>query len=122
MKLDHINLTVRDVVRASTFLKKHFGYRDLFENNNAGMVALENGSGLSVLLMKGSSASYPEYFHIGFDAETQESVDAFYKKLVADSMEIDPPQQEAWGSYTFNFKIPGGDFTVEVACAAGAWD
>lgn len=121
MKLDHINLTVSDVVKASSFLKKHFGYRDMFEDNNAGMVALEDGSGLSVLLMKGSNANYPKYFHVGFDVETEENVNAFHQKLVADGMEIDPPEQEAWGSYTFNFKIPGGDFTIEVACTTGDW-
>ena len=121
MKLDHINLTVENVVEASTFLKKHFGYQDIFEDNNAGMAGLEDGSGLSVLLMKGSSASYPKYFHVGFDVETEENVNAFHEKLVADGMKISPPEQEAWGSYTFHFKIPGGDFTIEVACMAGDW-
>ncbi len=121
MRLDHINLTVENVVEASNFLKKHFGYRDIFEDNNAGMAALEDGSGLNVLLMKGSNASYPKYFHVGFDAETEENVNAFHQKLVADGMEIDPPEHEAWGSYTFNFKCPGGDFTIEVACATGDW-
>ena len=121
MKLDHINLSVRDVVEASGFLKRHFGYRDLFEDNNAGMVALEDGSGLSVLLMKGAHATYPKYFHIGFDVETTDRVDAMHAALVADGMEIEAPHEVAWGSYTFHFTVPGGDFTIEVACATGEW-
>ena len=118
MKLDHINLTVRDVAAASSFLRKHFGYRDLFEDGDAGMVALEDGSGLAVLLMKGAQASYPKMFHVGFDVETQEGVDAVHRALVADGMEIEPPTRVPWGAYTFHFTIPGGDFTIEVACAA----
>jgi lactoylglutathione lyase len=118
MKLDHINLTVSNVVEASTFLKKHFGYHDVFEDNNAGMAALSDGSDIHVLLMKGSNASYPRYFHIGFDPGTEAGVNAVYERLKADGMEIDPPRHRQWNSYTFNFKCPGGEFFLEVACAS----
>ncbi len=118
MKLDHINLTVGNVVEASTFLKKHFDYKDIFDDNNAGMAALSDGSAIHILLMKGSSGTYPKYFHIGFDMGTEENVMTMYERLKNDSVEIDPPEYTAWGSYTFNFKCPGGDFTIEVACAS----
>ncbi len=118
MKLDHINLTVGNVIKASTFLKKHFGYKDIFDDNNAGMAALGDGSDMHILLMKGSSATYPKYFHIGFDMETESNVTTMYERLKNDGMEIDPPEHTAWGSYTFNFKCPGNDFTIEVACAS----
>ncbi|MGL4609839.1 MAG: VOC family protein [Trueperaceae bacterium] len=118
MKLDHINLTVSDVIKASTFLKKHLGYKDVFDDNNAGMAALSDGSGMHVLLMKGSRATYPKYFHIGFDMETEANVSAVYDRLKADGIETNPPEHTAWGSWTFNFKCPGSDFTIEVACAS----
>jgi lactoylglutathione lyase len=118
MKLDHINLTVRNVVEASTFLKEHFNYKDVFEDNNAGMAALSDGSDVHILLMKGSRATYPKYFHIGFDMETEINVNAMYERLKDDGMEIEPPEHTAWGSWTFNFKCPGSDFTIEVACAS----
>ena len=118
MKLDHINLTVSNVTEASTFLKKYFGYEDIFEDNNAGMAALSDGSGLHVLLMKGSNSSYPKYFHIGFDMETESNVNAMHERLKNNGMELEPPEHTAWGSYTFNFKCPGGDFIIEVACAS----
>jgi lactoylglutathione lyase len=120
MKLDHINLTVHNVTEASTFLKKHFGYKDIFEDNNAGMAALSNGSDLNILLMKGSKATYPKYFHIGFDLETEANVTAMYQRLEGDGIKTDPPEHTAWGSYTFNFKCPGGDFIIEVACSSEA--
>lgn len=119
MKLDHINLTVSDVLKASAFLKKHFGYTDMFEDNNAGMAVLTDGSGMHVNLMKGagSSATYPKYFHIGFDLQTEANVNAVYERLKDDGMEIDPPEH-AWGSWTFHFKCPGADFAIEVACTS----
>lgn len=118
MKLDHINLTVSDVARTSAFLKKHFGYRDMFEDNNAGIAVLEDGSDMHINLMKGSKISYPKNFHIGFDLETEENVNKLYERLVADGIKISKPKHVAWGSYTSNFLCPGGDFSIEIACAS----
>jgi lactoylglutathione lyase len=118
MKLDHINLTVGNVVQAGTFLKKHFGYQDMFEDNNAGMAALDNGSGTHILLMKGAHVSYPKYFHVGFDPGDEAGVNASYDRLKADGIELEHPEHTPWGSYTFNFKCSGGDFIIEVACAS----
>jgi lactoylglutathione lyase len=118
MKLDHVNLTVSNVIEASTFLKKHFGYKDAFDDNNAGMAVLQGEDGMYINLMKGSKATYPKYFHIGFDLETEANVNAVYERLKADGMEIDPPEHVSWGSWTFHFKCPGSDFTIEVACSS----
>lgn len=118
MKLDHINLTVSNVIEASNFLKKHFGYKDFFEDNNAGMAALQGEGEIYINLMKGSKATYPKYFHIGFDMETEANVNAVYERLKADGMEIDPPEHVPWGSWTFHFECPDSDFTIEVACSS----
>lgn len=125
MRLDHINLTVNNVVEASTFLKKHFGYRDLFDDNNAGMATLTDGTELHLNLMKGSKDTYPAFFHIGFDLETEANVTAVYERLTAEGLQIRPPEHTRWGSWTFHFTCPGGHFIIEVACASetadGAW-
>lgn len=125
MKLDHINLTVGNVVEASTFLKKHFGYEDAFEDNNAGMAVLHGDDGMHINLMKGANAAYPKLFHIGFDLETEANVTAAYERLTAEGLQIKPPEHTQWGSWTFHFTCPGGNFIIEVACASetadGAW-
>jgi lactoylglutathione lyase len=118
MKMDHVNLTVHNVPEASAFFKKHFGYRDMFEDNNAGMAVLTDGSDMHVNLMKGSGASYPEYFHIGFDLETEAKVSAMYERLTQDGLQLEPPEHTAWGSWTFHFQCPGAAFIIEVACAS----
>ena len=118
MRLDHINLTVNNVTEASTFLKRHFGYRDMFEDNNAGMATLTDGTEMHLNLMKGSKDSYPDYFHIGFDLETEANVTAVYERLSEAGLELNPPEHTQWGSWTFHFKCPGGNFIIEVACAS----
>jgi lactoylglutathione lyase len=118
MKLDHVNLTVNDVKKASAFFKKHFGYSDYFEDNNSGLSSLTDGSGFYLNLMKGSQDAYPKYFHIGFDLETEANVTAQHKRLVEDGLETTPPEHTPWGVYTFHFTCPGGNFIIEVACAS----
>ena len=115
MKLDHINLTVHDVVEAASFLKKHFAFVDVFDDNTPEITALRVPGGMAVLLMKGSGAAYPKMFHIGFDLETKDAVNAHYERLIQAGIVTDAPDS-GWGSWTFNFKCPGGNFIIEVAC------
>jgi lactoylglutathione lyase len=117
MRIDHINLTVTDVVEVSTFLKKHFGYTDAFEDNNADISVLGDGHGMHINLMRGRKPTYPRAFHIGFDAQTEADVNAVYERLTRDGLAIKPPTH-AWGGYTFHFICPGADFTIEVACVS----
>lgn len=117
MKLDHVNLTVNNVEEASSFLKKHFGYTDAFEDNNTDISVLASDHGTYINLMRGVDPTYPKTFHIGFDAETEAGVNAVYERLTNDGLTIKPPKH-AWGSWTFHFKCPGSDFTIEVACTA----
>lgn len=117
MKLDHINLTVDDVAEASAFLKTYFAYTDAYDDNNADISVLASNHGTYINLMRGTDPTYPKMFHIGFDAQTEAGVNAIYKRLTGDGLTIKPPKH-AWGSWTFSFKCPGSDFTIEVACAS----
>lgn len=117
MHLDHVNLTVNDVEEASAFLKKHFGYTDAFDDNNAFISVLVSKSRTYINLMRGEDPTYPDTFHIGFDAQTETGVNAVYERLTGDGLSIKPPTH-AWGSWTFHFKCPGSNFTIEVACDA----
>ena len=117
MRLDHVNLTVHNVLEASAFLKKHFEYTDVFEDNNEEMAVLMDAYGMHINLMKGKQVTYPKMFHIGFDLETEANVNHVYERLTNEGMDIKPPKH-AWGSWTFHFICPGGDFTIEVACAS----
>lgn len=115
MKLDHINLTVHNVTEASAFFKRHFGYKDAFPDNHADITVLRGDDSTYINLMKGSNVAYPGLFHIGFDLKTEASVNEMYVRLIDDGIKAKPPKH-AWGSWTFHFKCPGGNFNIEVAC------
>ncbi len=117
MRLDHVNLAVSDVREASAFLKKHFGYIDAFEDNNTDISVLASDHGTYINLMRGANPTYPNTFHIGFDAETEANVNAVYERLTQDGLTIKPPRH-AWGSWTFHFTCPGSSFMIEVACTS----
>lgn len=114
MKLNHINLTVTDVVEAEKFLEKYFGLRSqVGGNGDKKFSALFDDDGLVVTLMKtGQPVKYPKTFHIGFIQESEERVNELYERLKADGFDVEPPQRShAW---TFYVNAPGG-FTVEIA-------
>ena len=52
MKLNHLNLTVTDVIETRAFLEKHFGLRG-GEGGNQGMQVVYDDNGLVLTLMKG---------------------------------------------------------------------
>jgi len=116
MKLNHINLTVDDVIATRRFLEKYFGLRPMHDTKeNPGFDMLRDDNGMVITLIKtrnGSTVEYPYTFHIGFIQESEEQVNAINQRLKEDGYEVDPPQR-LHGSWTFYFKCPGG-FTIEV--------
>lgn len=112
MKINHLNLTVSDVLAAESFLATYFGLKSQGGNNS--FKALFDDNGMVLTLMKGKrnvEVKYPETFHIGFIQESEEAVTAMYEWLKADGFDVAPPERNhAWTFYVF---APGG-FTVEI--------
>jgi lactoylglutathione lyase len=112
MKLNHLNLTVTDVVAACDFLERYFGMRRM--GGNAGMAFLSDDDGFVLTLMKTRRAAgniYPGNFHIGFFVESGETVDEVNRCFKEDGFDVAPPEQHH--AYTFYVEAPGG-FTVEL--------
>jgi lactoylglutathione lyase len=109
MKLNHLNLTVTDVLAAGAFLEKYFGLQPT--GGNAGMGFMTGDDGFVLSLMKAGSAVYPANFHIGFFVGTEAEVDAVNQRLKADGYNVAPPERHH--GYTFYVEAPGG-FTVEL--------
>lgn len=110
MKLNHLNLTVTDVMAARDFLQKYFGLRAVGERGES-FAALFDDDGLVLTLMKGESVAYPKTFHIGFGQESEAKVNEMYQRLQEDGFDVTPPQRaHAW---TFYVNAPGG-FRVEI--------
>jgi catechol 2,3-dioxygenase-like lactoylglutathione lyase family enzyme len=116
MKLNHLNLTVNDVVATRQFLEKYFGMRGrLGEKYNPGFDMLTDDNDIVLTLIrcpKGTTVDYPSTFHIGFIQESEERVNEINRRLKEDGYEVDSPAR-IHGSWTFYFTCPGG-FTIEV--------
>src|SRR5262245_47309765 len=112
MKINHLNLTVTDVLAAAGFLEKYFGMRRM--GGNAGMAFLMDDDGFVLTLMRarrGTELKYPANFHIGFGQESEERVNEINRRLKDDGYDVPPPsRQHAW---TFYIDAPGG-ITIEV--------
>jgi lactoylglutathione lyase len=116
MKLNHLNLTVSNVLEAHHFLEKHFGLKGYGNMApRATMSFLSDDNGLVLALFrgpKGTEVTYPAGFHIGFIQESEARVNEINQRLREDGYDVAKPSR-LHGSWTFYFKAPGG-FTVEV--------
>ena len=117
MKLNHLNLTVRDLPAATEFLEKYFGLRKM--GATAGMAFLSDAErpedGFVLTLMKAGKSTkvaYPKTFHIGFFVESNETVDDIHRRLTEDGFEAPAPTRNNH-AYGFYVQAPGG-FTVEL--------
>ena len=116
MKLNHLNLSVTDVVEAHRFLENYFGLRSMGPPNDK-MAGLYDDNDLALVLMRAGKAievKYPASFHIGFRQESEEKVNELNERLKNDGFDV-PPPRKLHGSWAFYFEAPGG-FTIEVAC------
>jgi catechol 2,3-dioxygenase-like lactoylglutathione lyase family enzyme len=111
MKLNHINLTVRDVEANAQFLENYFGMR--YQGGNKGKGFLFDDDNLVLTLMKGreGEVKYPGFFHIGFAQPDEARVDEIHQRLISDGFKAAPPEHSH--GYPFYVDAPGG-FKVEV--------
>ena len=116
MKVNHINLTVSDVVATQELLVSYFGLRPIdAAKANQGFSALFDDDNSVITLIKAGKKEelrYPSTFHIGFIQPSEEKVNEINARLRQDGYEVDPPQR-LHGSWTFYFTAPGG-FVIEV--------
>jgi len=117
MKLNHLNLTVTDVLETYHFLEKHFRlkqYGTRAPSKAMGFMSDDNGLVLALFRGKGGKVSYPPGFHIGFVQESEEQVNQINVGLREDGFKVPKPAR-LHGSWTFYFHAPGG-IRVEVVC------
>jgi hypothetical protein len=119
MVLNHVNLTVNDVITTREFLEKYFGLRPMAgAKANPGFDVLFDDNQYPMILTlircrKGTTVSYPETFHIGFGQPGEEAVNEINRRLKEDGYDVPEPSRQH-GSWTFYFECPGGGFTIEV--------
>jgi len=117
MKLNHLNLTVSNVLEAHHFLEKHFGlksYGEMAPRETMSFLSDDDGMVLALFrVAKGAEVRYPAGFHVGFIQESEERVNEINRQLKEDGYDVPPPSRQH-GSWTFYFTCPGGGFVIEV--------
>lgn len=112
MKLNHLGLTVTDVLAASEFLETYFRLEPVGEKH-PNLSHLQDENGLILSLFRGDKITEPETTHIGFIQASETEVDELYTRFIRDGYKVKPPQQSH--GYTFYLVAPGG-FAVEIVC------
>jgi len=116
MKLNHLNLTVSNVLETHRFFEKYFGLKEFGSlAPSEAMSFLADDNGMVLALMRptgGAEVKYPPGFHVGFVQDSPERVNQINDRLRADGYQVPKPAR-LHGSWTFYFKSPGG-FTIEV--------
>lgn len=112
MKLNHLNLTVSDVVAVSTLFEKHFEFTCVDRKGDNMLVVLYGKDDFILTLMsdtfnKNGSNSYPEAFHFGFILSSEEDVTALYHQLKADGLTIERAPAKIRNSFGFYFHYNG---------------
>jgi catechol 2,3-dioxygenase-like lactoylglutathione lyase family enzyme len=118
MKLNHINLPVKDVTAAREFFETYFGFRsdDIKLNDTLSILRGEDGFTLVVMsekLNQNGNHIYPDAFHIGFFQPTDQDVIAVYERLKAGGVIL--TQEPQLIRKTFGFYFHYQNILIEIA-------
>jgi catechol 2,3-dioxygenase-like lactoylglutathione lyase family enzyme len=116
MKLDHVDLPIKDIASVRAFLERHFGFRCIFTRED-GLCVLLDEDGFAITLSVPSANEVPQYpagFHVGFNADNQDELYEMHGRLVAAGVPIVRPVGDLAGALTFHCLAPE-NLLVEVA-------
>lgn len=118
MKLNHINLPVKDVAAAKIFFETYFDFKAVDIKENDTLSILKGTDGFTLVLMseklnEHGNHVYPDAFHLGFFQETDEDVTLFYQRLKDGGIAVE--QEPRLIRKTFGFYFRFQNILIEVA-------
>lgn len=104
MKLNHINLVVNDVPKATHLFETYFDFR-CTERKGDFIVVLKGKDDFTLVIMadKGGNAVYPQAFHVGFMQENESDVIEVYEALKKGNLITDQEPKKIRDSFGFYF-------------------
>lgn len=117
MRLNHLSLSVPDVVETADFFENYFGFH-CEEIKGDHVIAILKGADDFLLVLtrlKENSPAYPDDFHFGFMLDSPDLVEDVHNRLMADGYEVPDAPRKIRNSYGFYFHIPGG-VMAEISC------
>jgi catechol 2,3-dioxygenase-like lactoylglutathione lyase family enzyme len=116
MKLNHLDLLVRDVPASIVYFERYFGLTALTKKDSKALAVLGDGHGFVLVLQhqEDPGAGYPDGFHLGFLVDDTDSVRALQARARADGIEVSDVIVNGRGTMVY-FTAPEG-YRVEVSC------
>jgi catechol 2,3-dioxygenase-like lactoylglutathione lyase family enzyme len=118
MKLNHLNLTVKDVPAARAFFVEYMQFTSTDSKPNDTLSVLKGNDGFLLVLMnerlnqQGNNA-YPDSFHIGFYLNDEAEVLSLFDKLTAAGITSGQAPQMIRKTFGFYFYLQ--NILVEIA-------
>ncbi len=118
MKLNHINLPVKDVTAARAFFETYFDFRSVDVKLNDTLSVLKGTDGFTLVIMseklnQNGNSVYPDAFHVGFFLETNTDVIAMFDRLKAGGITLTQEPQLIRKTFGFYFHYQG--ILIEIA-------
>ena len=119
IKLNHINLPVRNVAETSAFFEKYFDFKCLEIKGDHALAVMKGADDFVLVLMseafnRNNNAVYPDAFHVGCLVDEKEQVDGMFERLKNGGVSLDRSPSNMRGVYGFYFNAPG-NILVEVS-------
>ncbi len=116
VQLNHLNLSVIDVVATASFFETFFDFTLMMTKGDDTLAILKgDGSFTLVLTRVRQKPIYPKTFHIGFLLPSEEAVQEVNNRLRADYLSDISEVKHMRGGTLFYVYAPGG-ILVEVGC------
>jgi catechol 2,3-dioxygenase-like lactoylglutathione lyase family enzyme len=115
MRLNHIDIPVRDVAANVAFLERYFELRRQSHKASPALTILSDGQGFVLVLQRreAPAEAYPDGFHIGFLLDSPDSVRALWQRARSDGAEVSDVIENGRGTIIY-FTAPDG-YRVEVS-------
>lgn len=116
MKLNHLDLQVPDVQLTARFFEQYFDFEHGSNRASPAIAILSDRHGFVLVLqkLKRPEERYPEGFHVGFQADTEEQVTELHARVKRDGLEVSDVIRNNRGTLVY-CTAPGG-LLVEVNC------
>lgn len=120
MRLNHLDLLVRDVPATVAYFTRYFGLSARTRADAPSLAVLTDDHGFVLVLQRSAQPAYPEGFHLGFLLDDPAEVRALQARARADGAEVSDVIENGRGTLSY-FTAPDG-YRVEVSCQHARWE
>ena len=117
MRLNHLDLHVRDVPGTAAFFQRYFDLALQTRPDSPALAVLTDGHGFVLVLQRAprpDADTYPEGFHLGFLVDDVATVERLQQRARGDGAEVSDVIVNGRGTMIY-FTAPEG-YSVEVSC------